>query len=287
MSRYREALAQAGLLYSAAIWGSTFFLVKSALNDISPFSLISFRFLIASFFMLIFLKIKRKKIFKDIKNGIILGGILMLVYFPQTLGLKFTTASNSGFITGLFILFVPITGWIIFKRIPEKRKIFSVMIAVVGLWILTGGLTEINVGDSLTIVTAIAYALHILYVGEFMKKGADPYILTFQQFLFVGLFSLVGTVITESGPSWTKDSVWWIIIFLALFPTLSAFLIQMVSQKFTSSIRVAIIFSLEPVFAAIFAWTIGGEKFLIHRGIGGFIIVLAIIVSELPVPKKK
>lgn len=282
MKQYKELFAQAGLLYSAAIWGSTFFLVKSALDHISPLSLIAYRFLIAAFLMFIFLKLKKKKLFRDAGKGLILGIILWMVYFPQTLGLKFTTASNSGFITGLFILFVPIVGWLLFKRVPELNKIFSVVLALIGLWILTGGPGKINFGDSLTLITAVAYALHILYVGKFMKSGADPYILTFQQFLFVGLFSLAGSLVTEGGFGWSSDSVWWIILFLAIFPTMSAFLIQMVSQKFTSPLRVAIIFSMEPVFAAIFAWTIGGEKFVVHRGIGGLIIVAAILVSELP-----
>ncbi|MCK4890004.1 MAG: DMT family transporter, partial [Candidatus Aminicenantes bacterium] len=107
------------------------------------------------------------------------------------------------------------------------------------------------------------------------------------QFLFVGLFSLAGSLFSEGGLTWSSDSVWWIIVFLAVFPTMSAFLIQMVSQRFTSPLRVAIIFSMEPVFAAIFAWTIGGERFALHRGIGGLIIVAAILVSELPTSKKK
>ena len=287
MKQYKDLFAQAGLLYSAAIWGSTFFLVKNALNHISPLALIAYRFLIAAFLMFVFLKVKKKKLFRDAGKGLILGIILWVVYFPQTLGLKFTTASNSGFITGLFILFVPIVGWLLFKRIPELNKIFSVVLALTGLWILTGGPGKINYGDTLTLITAVAYAFHILYVGKYMASGSDPYILTFQQFLFVGLFSLAGSLFSEGGLTWSSDSVWWIIVFLAVFPTMSAFLIQMVSQRFTSPLRVAIIFSMEPVFAAIFAWTIGGERFALHRGIGGLIIVAAILVSELPTSKKK
>ena len=286
MKQYKDLFAQAGLLYSAAIWGSTFFLVKSALNHISPLALIAYRFLIAAFLMFIVLKVKKKKLFRDAGKGLILGIILWVIYFPQTLGLKFTTASNSGFITGLFILFVPIVGWLLFKRIPELNKIFSVVLALAGLWVLTGGPEKINYGDTLTLITAVAYAFHILYVGKYMTSGADPYILTFQQFLFVGVFSLAGSLFSGGGFAWSSDSVWWIIVFLAVFPTMSAFLIQMVSQRFTSPLRVAIIFSMEPVFAAVFAWTIGGEQFALHRGIGGLIIVAAILVSELPVSKK-
>ncbi len=281
MKQYKEFLSGAGLLYSAAIWGSTFFLVKNALNSISPLTLLSYRFIIAASLMFIFLKITKKRVFRDIKKGFALGVILFVVYLPQTIGLKFTTASNSGFITGLFILFVPLMGWIIFRRVPGKKKIFSVLLALTGLWVLTGGPGRINYGDALTLITAFAYGLHILFAGKFMEEGTDPYIITFHQFLFVGIFSLIGSLLTGGGFQ-VSSSVWGVIVFLAIFPTLLAFLVQMISQKYTSPLRVAIIFSMEPVFAAVFAWTLGGEKFAIHRGLGGLIIVSAIVISEIP-----
>ncbi len=282
MKRYKELFAESGLLYSAAVWGATFFLVKDALDYISPMALIAYRFLIAAFLMFVFLKIKKLKVFNHWKKGIVLSFIIWMVFFPQTLGLKFTTASNSGFITGLFIVFVPIAGWALFRKVPEINRIISIILAIAGLWILTGGPEKINYGDALTLLTAVAYALHILYVDKYMRDGANPYILTFQQFLYVGMFSLIVSIITGGSIGWSSNTVWWTIIFLAVFPTMSAFLIQMVSQKFTSPLKVAIIFSMEPVFAAIFAWTLGGEKFALHRGIGGILIVTAIIISEIP-----
>ncbi len=282
MKQYREYLAGAGLLYSAAIWGSTFFLVKNVLDSISPLNLLAFRFLSASVLMFIVLKIMKKPVLRDFRKGLTLGSILFVVYLPQTIGLKFTTASNSGFITGLFILFVPLMGWVIFRRIPEKKKIVSVLLALAGLWILTGGPGKINFGDALTLITAFSYGLHILFAGKFMDEGADPYIITFHQFLIVGMFSLTGSLLTGGGVEMPSTSVIGTIGFLAVFPTLLAFLVQMIAQKFTSPIRVAIIFSMEPVFAALFAWTLGGEIFSAHRGIGGLIIVLAILISEVP-----
>ena len=104
MKRYKEFFAQAGLLYSAAIWGSTFFLVKGALRSITPLGLLTTRFLLASALMFLFLRIRKKTVWKDWGKGVIMGVILFVVYLPQTVGLKFTTASNSGFITGLFVV---------------------------------------------------------------------------------------------------------------------------------------------------------------------------------------
>ncbi|MEN8154595.1 MAG: DMT family transporter [Acidobacteriota bacterium] len=283
MKDFKNFFADLGLLYSAAIWGSTFFMVKSALEFISPLALIGYRFLIASVFMYILLRFMKRPVFKNFKNGIMLGVILWFVYFPQTLGLKYTTASNSGFITGLFIVFVPFMGWMLFRKLPALNKILSVFIALSGLWILTGGMNNINRGDVLTLITALAYALHILFAGKYMGSGSDPFVLTFQQFFVVGVLSIISALPFSVSLSWTQGHVWWTIAFLAVFPTLSAFLIQMISQKFTSPVKVALIFSMEPVFAAIFAWTLGGELFVLRRGIGGLIIVSAILISELPV----
>ena len=282
MKRSKELFAQAGLLYSAAIWGSTFFLVKDALNSISPFPLLAARFLLAAALMLIVLKLMKKPPFSDLGKGLVIGVILFVVYLPQTIGLKFTTASNSGFITGLFIIFVPLMGWVLFRRVPERNKVLSVVLALAGLWVLTGGPGKINLGDMLTLITAFAYSLHILYAGRYMAEGADPYVITFQQFLIVGILSLTGSLMEGNGGELISGKVSGIIVFLAIFPTLLAFLVQMISQKFTSPLKVAIIFSLEPVFAALFAWNMGGEKFSAHRGLGGMIIVAAIMVSEIP-----
>lgn len=285
MKDFKSFFADLGLLYSAAIWGSTFFLVKNALKFISPLALIGYRFIIGSVLMYVLLKFLKKAAFNNFGRGVWLGVILWFVYFPQTLGLVYTTASNSGFITGLFIVFVPFMGWILFGKLPALNKLISVFIALAGLWILTGGMNNINRGDVLTLITALAYALHILFAGKYMRSGSDPFILTFQQFMVVGVLSMVFALPFSVSLSWTANRVWWVIIFLAVFPTLSAFLIQMISQKFTSPVKVALIFSMEPAFAALFAWTLGGEQFILRRGIGGLIIVSAILISELPVWK--
>jgi len=287
MSRFKQILSDIGLVYSAAIWGSTFFIVKNSLDYIAPLALIAYRFLFASFFLFIYLKVKKVKVFKDYKKGLLLSFILFGVFFPQTVGLKITTASNSGFITGLFIIFVPFISWMFYKKRPPIIKIISVAIAVFGLWILTGGIDQANGGDYLTLITAVFYALHIVAVGKIMNSGTNPYVLTFQQFFGIGLLSLIAAPLVGSSLGWSSGSVIPIIIFLAIFPSLSAFLIQTVVQKYTSPVKVAIIFSFEPLFAAIFSWTIGGEKFFLIKGLGGGMMVIAFILSEFPFARFK
>lgn len=282
--------ADLGLLYAAAIWGATFFIVKDALSGIDPVTMVAYRFLIAGGLLLIYVLVSKRPLFDNIKYSIPLAVMLWFLYVPQTLGLKYTTASNSGFITGLFVAFVPLFLLTIFRRKPTVMEIIASVVSLLGLWILTGGMQYINLGDMLTLVTAVAYALHLLYADKYMKRGFDPYVFSCQQFLINGLLALATSLAVGLPLEITTNHAFWTVIFLAVFPTLTAFVIQMVAQKSTSPLRVSLIFALEPVFAAAFAWTIGGEQFVLRRAAGGLLIAAALALSGLPTPaflKKK
>ena len=287
VSGRKKALAHSGLLYASAIWGSTFFLVKSALADIDPVIMVGYRFLLAGLILLVFLKITGRSFFVGLGRAAFLSVILFLLYIPQTIGLEYTTASNSGFITGLFVAFVPVFLRIIFKRRPTLMELIASIISLGGLWILTGGMSDINIGDILTLGAAMTYALHVLYSDKYMKAGIDPYVISCQQFLMVGLLSLVTALVFDLPFGIGSTSAGLVVIFLALFPTLSAFVIQMLAQRITSPLRVSLIFALEPVFAAMFAWTLGGETIVQHRALGGLLIFTALVVSGIRIPLTK
>lgn len=284
MGKLKGVAADTGLVYAAAIWGATFYMVKNAVEYINPIALVGYRFFIAAIILGVGLIIAKKRIFENFKSGIILGLLLWLLYIPQTLGLKYTTAANSGFITGTFIMFVPLLVFLFHKKLPSFNRIFSVLLVIAGLWILTGGMSSINLGDLLTLVCAVGYATHLFVSDIYMKRGLNPYVVTFQQFLVTGVLSFMTLLLT--GGSFKTGNVQVInaILFLALFPSLSAFIIQLWAQKFTSPLKVSIIFSLEPVFGALFSWTLGNEEFIAVRALGGIIIVAAMIISELPSP---
>ena len=274
-------IAEAGLLYASAIWGTTFFIVKDLLQYIDPVILCSYRFLLAALILMLFLIYNRLPLFSNLKEGLILGFFLWLIYISQTIGLAFTTASNAAFITGLFIIFIPIFLFILFKKKPSLQGLFAITIALFGLSFLTGGLIHANKGDLITLITAFAYALHVLFADKFVKKDINPYTLCFQQFLFVSLLSFLTAFFFRLPFSIAKLSIIWVILFLTIFPTLSAFVIQLVAQKNTTPIKVSLIFALEPVFGAIFAWTLGGETFIITKAIGGLLIFLSLIIYEI------
>jgi drug/metabolite transporter (DMT)-like permease len=287
MKRWKALLSDAGLLYCAAIWGATFFMVKDVLQHVSPLGLLGYRFLIAALLMLAILILLKRNPFSNWKQGLILGFFLWTIYVPQTIGLKFTTASNSGFITGLFIVFVPIFSFIFLKKLPSRMKLLSVTLAVSGLFVLTGGLHDANFGDFLTLFAAMGYAIHILVADRYMKNGSDPFVLNFQQMLVVGVLSILAGLSTGVSLACNWGSALGVILFLAVFPTVSAFVIQLVAQRNTGPVKVAIVFSMEPVFAALFAWTIGNELLVPHRALGGLLIVAAMVLSEFPLGRKE
>ncbi|MCP4565955.1 MAG: DMT family transporter [FCB group bacterium] len=287
VSKRTRLLAHLGLFYAAAIWGSTFFVVKAALADIDPVIMVAYRFLLAGLILLVYLLLTGKPILAGLGKGFWLAVILWALYVPQTIGLGITTASNSGFITGLFVAFVPVLLRIIFKRKPTFLEVMASVVSLIGLWILTGGMTKVNVGDMLTLLAAFAYALHLLFADKYMKTGIDPIVINCQQFLLIGLFSVITGLIFDLPFDVGSIGTVKVVIFLAIFPTLLAFVIQMISQKFISPLRVSLIFALEPVFAGIFAWTLGGEQFVLHGAIGGFFIFVALIISGLPMRKNQ
>ena len=278
---YKRVLADLGLFYSAAIWGSTFFLVKAALTDIDPVILVGYRFLLAGLVLLGYVLYSRRPILVGLGRAALLGVLIWFLYIPQTIGLKYTTASNSGFITGLFVAFVPLFLWTIFKRRPTRWEVIASGVSLVGLWILTGGMTDMNLGDMLTLITAMMYALHVLFSDKYMKERVDPYVISCQQFLIVGILSLATGLVFDLPFGIKSTAALWTVLFLALFPTLMAFLIQMLAQRITAPMKVSLIFALEPVFAALFAWTLGGEQFVTHRAIGGLLIFAALVLSGI------
>lgn len=277
-----KGLADIGLLYVVAAWGSTFFIVKGALDSIDPIILIGYRCMLAALILGAILLYKREKIFANAKQGLILGLVMWLVFVPQTVGLSYTTASSAGFITGLFIVFVPIFSFIFYRKRPTILAFLAVAVALAGLWVLTGGLKSFNFGDFLILLSAVAAAWQILIIDKYVKSKASSLVLAFQQFFFVGLFSLASGLALNLPFSVNSTGTWWAILFLAIFATLLANVVRMYAQKYSTPLRVSLIFTLEPVFAAVFAWWLGGEMFTISAAIGGALIVLAMVISELP-----
>ncbi|HOI41571.1 MAG TPA: DMT family transporter [Elusimicrobiales bacterium] len=274
------ALYDLGLFYCAAIWGSTFIVTKSALDNVHPITMVGIRFLISALAILPW-ALKRPSFTRHMKEGFGLAFFLCLLYMTQTAGLQFTTASNSGFITGLFIIFIPVFMFLARGEKPKRMEVVSALLAIAGMWLLTGGVRGFNLGDGLTLIAAMAYSGHLIITDRYVKSDADPLLLAFHQFWITGAVAMLFAALMGWPMGVNGAKGWWIIVFLALFPTLSAFYIQMLAQRRSDPFKVGIIFTLEPVFAAAFAWTLGGEEFFWVKAAGGFLIVSGMLLGEL------
>ena len=279
-------LAELGLVYASAIWGSTFFVVKNVLADIDPVTMVAYRFLFAALIIGGFLLWQRKALFANFWPGFILGLAQMFLYIPQTIGLKFTSAANSGFITGLFVAFVPPLSLLITRQKPRTAQWIAVVISLAGLWLVTGGVEQINTGDLITLSAAFSYAMHVMLTDRFANASEDHLQLIFHQFFVAGALSLIAALIFGRPLVVTSSQAVGVVLFLSLFPTISGFLIQTKAQTITSPIKTSLIFALEPVFAGIFAWTLGGEAFHPIKALGGLLIFLAVAVGTVEVTGK-
>ena len=271
------------LLAVAFVWGITFIIVKQAIAEVGVYPFLFVRFTLAFLLMiLIFAKRLRRLDRSVFFSGCVLGVFLFLAYAFQTTGLAYTSASNAGFITGLNVVFVPIFSVVMFKQMPRPLTILGIILATIGLFLLTGGYWDgFNRGDVLTLACAICYALHILCTGRYAPI-MDVYLLATVQIGVVALFSFPLAISSLSSfPSGIPISVWKSIIFTGLFATVFAFVAQTRAQRFTPPARAALILLMETVFCAITARFYGGETLPAMALAGGMLMVIGMALAEL------
>ncbi len=260
----------AGLVFVSMIWGGTFPLVKLSLQYISPMGFLTLRFLLAT---AILLAIYFKKIMSHrdaLRASLILGIFLFLGYMFQTIGLKYTSSSNAGFITGLYVVFTPIFSYLIIKERITKRIIGALLISLAGLYLLSG-VRGFNFGDILELFCAIAYGIHVTLIGKFSREK-DAATLTMMQLFFVFLFSSIWW--GAEGPYISLSPLLAFgIVFTGLFASALGILMQVHAQKHISPSKTAVIFTTEPAFAGIFSFVFLGEA-LTPMGIMGAVLIL-------------
>lgn len=277
-----QTRAELALLSITVIWGSTFTITKVLLEGIEPFLYVALRFTLAS---LLFALVFRKKLtvseVLSSRRGWILGLLLFLGFSLQTLGLQFTTASKSAFITGLMVIMTPILQVIIERRPPKLGNVIGIVLVTIGLYLLTSPEgSEFNIGDLLTLGCAISFALYIVYLDIF-SKGVRPEGITLTQFLFCGVVGSITALAIEPLNLQLTDGIVLAILYLTIFATIVAIYVQTRFQKDTTPTRAAVIFAAEPVFAAIIAYFALNEVIGTVGLLGGGLIVAGVLVSEL------
>ncbi len=281
MARRRQILADLALLLLALVWGSTFVLVKDSVTLVGPFTLLALRFLVALISLLPFAVVRWRGSRRDLCAGALIGVWLFSGYAFQTVGLQYTLAGISAFITGLSVVIVPFLALPLLRQRPTLGAGIGIVLATVGLGLLSlRSDLSLGYGDLLTVACAFSFALHITFVSKYAPAG-DPLLLTTSQVAVAAAASLVAAGSSEWIPVPFPTAVTLAAIFLGLVATAFAFLVQVSVQRFTSATHTALIFTMEPVFGALFAYLLAGEV-LNERGVVGCALILAgMIAAEL------
>jgi drug/metabolite transporter (DMT)-like permease len=288
----KSMIADGILLLVTLVWGATFVVVQNAISKLPPLTFNSVRFLLASIFLLIFLVLFYREQLRQMSGKLILSGIILGVwlfcgYAFQTIGLLYTSSSKAGFITGLSVVLVPMFALFILKQKPKASAVIGVLLATVGLYLLTlGDALTINKGDALVFLCAICFALQIIFTGRYAPHFPSL-ALAFVQILTVAVLSGTSALFFDDWKStlnWdtlTTPVVYWALLVTAIPATALAFLAQTECQRFTTPTRVALIFAMEPVFAAITSYLFNDEILGGRALTGCLFIFVGMILAEL------
>ena len=274
-------LAPWALLLVAAMWGISFVWMKDILDQQDVYSFLVSRFIVAALVMVVvnpkfIAKINRKILLK----GSVIGTALGLGYIFQTLGLERTTPAITGFITGLYVVLTPLIGALILKEKLTVQAWFYIALATIGLGVLSISGFSIGTGEFFVLISAFLFAAHILLLSRW-SKDFDAYTLTFIQLLTCAVVS--GIPASLNGFVAPPDrQVWAVILFTAVFATFFAFVVQTWAQARISATKVAVILTMEVVFAALFSVALGAEPLTLRIILGGSMVLIAMIMIVQP-----
>ena len=276
-------LAKPMLFAAAFIWGSSFFIMKGAVDVIPTFYLLAIRFTGGALLLSLVCWKKWRELTRDyFWRGAVIGGFLFLAYSIQTFGLMGTTPSKNAFLTAVYCVLVPFLYWAVMRRRPDRYNILAAVLCVsgVGLVSLTDALT-VTWGDALTLVCAFFYAAHIVAVAK-VSPGKDIYLLTVFQFAWAAVYAWICGLLFQQFPplSVFRPDVIVQLAYLTVMATTVALLFQNVGQVWSDPASASVILSLESVFGVLFSVIFYGDP-VTGRLLAGFaLIFVAVVCSE-------
>ncbi len=276
-SGVRRIEAAVLLLGVTAVWGWTFTIVREAIAIYGVVPFLALRFLIAA--LTVGLVWGRRLDRRSLVTGSLIGLVLAGGYLLQTWGLRFTTASNAGLITGLFVVLAPVADRILYKTKQRPAVWAAVVLSLAGMGLLSGsGPEPLNVGDLMTLGCAIAFGVHIALLSRHAPRH-DAQALTVSQMLACAVVFLAAW--PASGPLTPPPrAVWFALALTGLVASALAFFIQTAVQRHLSAAATALILTMEPVFAAAFGYLLGGERLGPVQLVGGALILVALVVAQ-------
>lgn len=280
-----RALAFIALMCVTAIWGYTFVVVRDAVNIYPVVPFLSLRFCLAALLLSPLLLRGRA----DLRAGVLPGAALGAGYLSQTLGLQYTTASQAGLLTGLFVVITPVLETAVNRAMPRRVTVAAVVVAFAGTILLavpsavSVGRTQL-VGDGLEILTAVAFSIHLLLLGR-ATPGRNSGQVAFAQIATAALAFTVGAIATR-GYGRPNGEVWSALLITAGLATAIAFWIQTRAQQYLTPSRTALVLVLEPAFATLFGVVLAGDSFTRVQIVGAALILSAIAGHESVVARR-
>ena len=273
------------LVAVTAVWGWTFVVVQNAIAVYGVIPFLAVRFVLAGAALAPVYATKLTR--RSLIVGGSIGVVLAAGYLFQTTGLLFTTPTNSGLITGLFVVFAPLADRLLFGANVSRQVVLAVVLSLVGMVLLAGGGPEgANWGDLLTLLCAAALGLHIALLSRY-ASSYDAGALTLAQILAIALLFIIVWPFT-SPISWPPPGVWVALLVTGLLASAGAFLVQTTVQQYIPAARTAIILTMEPVFAALFGYWLAGDRLLAIQILGALMILSALVIGEVvPVLRRR
>jgi drug/metabolite transporter (DMT)-like permease len=278
--RESKVFSSVALMAVALIWGGAFLSMKGTLERLDVNSFLAWRFLIATLLLILIRPSVLKKInLPFFKKGVVLGLFLSSGYIFQSFGLTLTTVSNTGFITGLYVVLTPLIAAVILRKNITLVEWFAVLVATIGLALLSLNGLQFGLGEFLVLVSALLFAFHIVGLGEW-SKGLDAYALTVLQLGTCAVVTFLASF--KSGFKAPPDSgVWWSIIYTAVFATALAFIVQTWAQSFIAPSTVGVILAAEVFFAAGLGIWFLNEPVTLRIALGGFLVLASMYLIIL------
>lgn len=285
--RVTKTKANAMLLLAAIIWGAGYIFSKQATNAGMHAGLINAirGFIYAGLAYAFFHKTINQMTKRDLKIGLIAGGINFLGYQLQTIGLMYTTPANNAFLTAIYVVMIPFIVWVFFHQKPERKAYIAIVICMLGMAVLTGVFSRgvsLHIGDLLTIISAGFYALQIVYFGMSATESS-PWIIAFMLGITQGAFGLIYSLLFETQ---TYASVHWVaglvpVVILGIVSSFGAQTLQLVGQRYTDPTPAGLLLMTESMFGSVFSVALGFEPMTWDLVIGGALIVLALVIMQV------
>ena len=281
MKDRKSFLGHLALWGTAFIWGTSFVILKEALDSIGTMWVLALRFIIAAALLLLAAGKRLKTLGRDgLRGGVLLGVCLAAAYIFQTYGLKYTTPGKNAFLTATYCVLVPFMVWAFFKRRPNAANIIAAFMCVFGIGLVSlSGTSPFNIGDALTLVCGIFYALQIILTERFIGD-CDALSLTGVEFGTAAVICLAGALIFESAPVGLSLELWGSIAYMGVMCTALCFFLQTWGMRYTPSSTAAVIMTFESVFAIIISVIFYDEPVTVRLICGFTLIIASVIISE-------